>query len=121
MRADNCIRRKGVMILVKNTLRAKIIRLMADTTGRFVKIMLKDPITKCQRTVSSVYLEPNAEMETLIPDTVLQSDLVAGDMNSAHGVYHYRNMEITNKITLPHSISDHPILVFQASSLPFAE
>ena len=123
IRSDNYSRRKGTAILINEQLDVCVRRLLIDKEGRYVKISLIDNITRSNRTLTCAYLEPNGSLGYL-EDGVLGSDYIAGDLNqhcsnlASDGVYHLKNLTITDKIKVPNILSDHEILVGN-TDMPF--
>ena len=117
-RDDNELqRRKGTAILVNTRLDIDIQRIAADPNGRFVKIRIKNRDDNNALTISSVYLEPNGDLED-INKIIFESDVIGGDMNNINSglnqtdVFHTKNIEIVNKIEFEdNTIFDHPILL----------
>ena len=75
-RDDNELqRRKGTAILVNTRLDIDIQRIAADPNGRFVKIRIKNRDDNNALTISSVYLEPNGNLED-INKIIFESDVI---------------------------------------------
>ena len=92
-------------------------RIAADPNGRFVKIRMTNRDDNNSITISSVYLEPNGDIED-INKIIFESDVIGGDMNNGNSglnqtdVFHLKNIEIIDKIELEdNTIFDHPILL----------
>ena len=113
---NNTKRRKGVLILISKKLDIETQRVAADPNGRSVKVRIKNRRNDDSMTISSVYLEPNGDIED-INHIIFESDVIAGDMNNANsgiqskGVFHYKNIEIKDIIEFKENkMFDHPIL-----------
>ena len=117
-RADSNNGRRGVAILVSNTIDCDAYATRKDNEGRFIKVKLvkQDKLI----TLSSVYVEPDMENHAyeVIPQDIINADILAGDMNQANttfkkiaNVYHFSS-NITPLTTnqIPKQISDHPII-----------
>ena len=104
-RADNQIRRKGVAILVNSKLDLDCIKLAQDPNGRYLKVRIKNRDNLFSKTIASIYLEQNGNLEE-INETALEADIIGGDMNDAsttynkNGVFHTKNIDISDKIDL---------------------
>ena len=116
-RADNQLRRKGVAILINSKLDLDCIKLAQDPNGRFLKVRIKNRDNLFSKTVASIYLEPNGNIEE-INETALEADIIGGDMNDANttynknGVFHTKNIDILDKIDLKNrELFDHPLLI----------
>ena len=116
-RADNQLRRKGVAILINSKLDLDCIKLAQDPNGRFLKVRIKNRDNLFSKTVSSIYLEPNGNIEE-INETGLEADIIGGDMNDANttynknGVFHTKNIDISDKIDLKkRELFDHSLLI----------
>ena len=81
-RSNNQVRRKGVAIFIKTTIDAEIAKVAEDQEGRYVKVRIKNKITREVRTIACVYLEPTGDLRW-IPENIIGSDIVVGDFNSA--------------------------------------
>ena len=109
-------RRKGCCILVSKNVMASIITLKNDIEGRYIKISLKSEGIDIPTTISSIYLEPDGDLNK-IPIEVLETDIIAGDLNNAqsdlikNGVYHLKGIENIKPIKVNNKISDHDIIV----------
>ena len=110
-------RRKGTAILINTKLDVDIQRIAADPNGRFVKVRMTNRDDNNTITISSVYLEPNGDLED-INKIIFESDVIGGDMNNGNSglnqtdVFHLKNIEIIDKIELEdNTIFDHPILL----------
>ena len=109
-------RRKGCCILVSKNVMASIITLKNDIEGRYIKISLKSEGIDIPTTISSIYLEPDGDLNK-IPIEVLEADIIAGDLNNAqsdlikNGVYHLKGIENIKPIKVNNKISDHDIIV----------
>ena len=63
----------------------------------------------------TLYLEPKGDKNT-IHNELFDSDFIIGDLNkldtglNKYGVYHYKNIKITNEYQINNKISDHNIL-----------
>lgn len=123
-RGDNSLRRKGVAIFVRASLAVEIAKVAADPNGRFVKIRMRDPVTKKIRTIACTYLEPNGDLQSSIPEQILGSDIIAGDMNEhdtrieKRGVYYSKNYIHLEEVSVPRAISDHNYII-GTIKLPF--
>ena len=77
---------------------AYIITLKNDIDGRYIQISAKSKDINTPVTISSVYLEPNANLKN-IPEDIFESDIIAGDLNNAEtglqkeGIYHFKGIE----------------------------
>ena len=94
-------------------------KVASDTYGRFIKIRNKDNTSGDKLSLASIYIEPGRENEykTLIPATIRESNIIAGDLNNTNtplekvGVFHYKNMKYVKEIKLNRKILDHPIII----------
>jgi len=75
--------RKGTAILVNSALNVECSRIAADPQGRFIKIRIKNRMNDDSLTISSVYLEPNGDLDD-INQIIFESDVIGGDMNKAN-------------------------------------
>ena len=123
-KADNSERRKGVAILVSDELKSlNQITEKDDSNGRYIQIKITaDDESQEAIELNNIYIEPDQENnKEIIPQSIWQSDHIAGDMNKMNtgftiysNVYHIKNMEKRiNKINIPKIISDHPMLIYQ--------
>lgn len=117
-RANNPNNRKGVAVLISNDIKLKAKRIQHDPDGRFLKVTLQKEDSTYIKTIGCAYLEPsNQENISIIPSSVRNSDIFAGDLNKAmsgltiNGVYHFNGITYTESIKIPNSISDHSILL----------
>ena len=132
-RADNGERRKGVAILISNELKSlNQITEKDDYNGRFIQVKLTSDDDSSESIIfNNIYIEPDQENnKEIIPQTIWQSEHIAGDMNKTNRgfsidskVYHIKNMgkRLLN-INIPKIISDHPMIIYQMSiPIPFNE
>ncbi len=124
-RADNTVRRRGVAVLVRKQLDAKTEIIEKDKGGIYIKISLTDPVTRHSRTFATCNGGFDVNENFSVPEHVLCSDLVTGDMNShasgllRKGVYHHSsNLRFVGEIQVPTNMSDHNVLIF-AFDAPF--
>ena len=116
----NIERRKGIAILIHKNLLVSIIQINNDINGRFIKLSIKTEGATKSYTISGLYLEPNGDKNT-IPNELFDSDFIIGDLNkldtglNKYGVYHYKNIKITNEYQINNKISDHNILFGEAT------
>ena len=83
-RSDAQIRRKGVAILISKNLDVKVEKLESDELGRFLKISLTNQVSKISRTIGTVYIEPTAIDTIDIPENIIYSDFLMGDLNGTN-------------------------------------
>ena len=132
-RADNSERRKGVAILISNELKSlNQITEKDDYNGRFIQVKLTSDDDSSESIIfNNIYIEPDQENnKEIIPQTIWQSEHIAGDMNKTNTgfsidskVYHIKNMgkRLLN-INIPKIISDHPMIIYQMNiPIPFNE
>ena len=121
-RADNTVRRKGVITLISDQLDCLTYKTIFDNeNGRFLQVKLKS--TKDDGTIilNNVYLEPDNNNKFTIPQEIWNSEHIIGDLNQLDTgfekigkIYHMKNMgKIINKIEIPKKISDHPMIILQ--------
>ena len=117
-RADNTIRRRGVLILISTEVAASASILSKCENGRYIKVRLSNDILGSSLTISCTYLEPHTDLdEFTIPSLILLSDIVGGDMNNSHsgldrlGVYHLKGIKTTKQVEVSNSLSDHNIVI----------
>ena len=95
---------------------ASIISLKNDTYCRYIQISAKSKDSNIPITISSVYLEPDANIIN-IPEDIFDSDIIAGDLNNAEtglqkdGIYHFKGIENIRTIQINKKISDHDIKI----------
>ena len=118
IRADSDTGRRGVAIIIRNTLDCDAYAIRKDSEGKFIKVKIvkEDQVM----TISSVYIEPDMvnHATEVIPQDIMQSDIIAGDMNKAittlnkiANVYHLSpNITPLTINQLHRKISDHPII-----------
>ena len=70
---NNFSRRKGKDIFVNSTLDVDCSRIAVDLQGRFIKIIIKNRINDDSFIISSVYLEPNGDIDE-INKIILEKD-----------------------------------------------
>ena len=120
-RSNNILgKRKGVAILVSNKINGTIKILTNDRYGRYIKLEIRDKESNSRKTLSAIYLEPPPLNEpydlNLIPDEVMDSDYIAGDLNKANstininGIFHTKNISNCTIEKLPNHISDHGLM-----------
>ena len=110
-------KRKGCAILISRNINASVIQKLNDTMGRYIQLSLKTPKSNKAIMLACTYLEPNGDINN-IPEEIMESDIIAGDMNKAdfginrEEVYHYKGIIINNKYEIKHKrISDHNVLL----------
>ena len=110
--------RKGVAIMVHNDIKMKAIKTDSDANGRYVTVKLIDRERGSHCYLSSIYLEPDMQNNIgIIPDNVLNSDIVGADMNNAlsgfnvKGMFHFKGFELKEELRVPNTITDHQILI----------
>ena len=117
-RADSQFaRRKGTMILISKRISYEIVSITKCQFGRFIKILLKNTLTKTLTSIACVYLEQSEELSNnTIPDLIFNSDVVAGDLNNhntglqRNGLYHLKNISIIGSLNTS-NISHHKPLI----------
>jgi len=132
-RADKSELRKGVAILISNELKSlNQITEKNDYNGRFIQVKLTSDDDSSESIIfNNIYVEPDQENnKEIIPQTIWQSEHIAGDMNKMNSgfsidsnVYHIKNMgkKIQN-INIPKIISDHPMIIYQMNiPIPYNE
>ena len=132
-RKDNSERRKGVAILISNELKSlNQITEKDDYNGRFIQVKLTSDDDSSESNIfNNIYVEPDqVNNKEIIPQTIWQSEHIAGDMNKMNScfsidsnVYHIKNMgKKIHTINIPKIISDHPMIIYQMSiPIPFKE
>lgn len=81
-RADNQIRRKGVAILINTKLDIDCTKIAADPNGRYLKVRIKNRDNANSLYISSIYLEPNGQLES-INEIATESEIIGGDLKNA--------------------------------------
>ena len=118
-KTKNNVRRKGCCIFLSKNILASVLVLKNDINGRYIKISLKSPNFDIPLTISSLYLEPDGNIND-IPSDVLDADICAGDLNNAEtgfkrsGVYHLNGIADIHSIKVNNKISDHDIIIGKA-------
>ena len=98
-----------------------VLTLRNDSEGRYIKISLRSPNSDVSTTISSVYLEPNGDLNAINPE-IFDADILGGDLNDAptnltrYGVYHLKGINFVKSININKKISDHEILIGQAKA-----
>ena len=86
----------------------------------FIKIKIKTNNEK-EYTVACAYIEPSMEKHPeIIPPEIKEADIIGSDLNQMNtglkkiaNVYHVMGKgKFIDRIEQPHSISDHPMLIF---------
>lgn len=117
----NIIRGKGCGILINKNLMVSVLTLRNDSEGRYIKITLKSPNSAIPITISSVYLEPDGDLNAINPE-IFDADILGGDLNDAptnltrYGVYHLKRINFVKSININKKISDHGILIGQVKA-----
>ena len=55
-----------------------VLTLRNDSEGKYIKISLKSPDSDVPTTISSVYLEPNGDLNSINPE-IFDADILGGD------------------------------------------
>ena len=117
-RADADIRRRGVLILVSNQIKAQTYRTYKDNDGRYIQIKIKEN-EDTYIDIATGYLEPTKENNLeLLLEALENINFFAGDLNKAQtgmeikaNVYHIKGIKIKEIIKQKNIISDHPIMI----------
>lgn len=116
---NRTVRRKG------SNIDCKCIKVDDDPMGRFVKIKMVGKSQYNTITLSSIYLEPDADVDDMImPDSVLNAKIIAGDCNKhklnmeSIDVYNLKNIKVIELVPVETKISDHGYILAKVS-LPF--
>ena len=103
------MKRKGCCILISKNIIASVLVLKNDINGRYIKVSIQTPKSQNPLTLSSVYLEPNGDIND-IPSEVPDSDIIDGDLNNAEtglkriGVYHLNGINDVSTIKINYKI-----------------
>ena len=83
--------------MVHKNIMASIIILKNDIEDRYIKLNLKSDEIDILTIISSIYLEPNRDLNKITID-FLEANIIAGDLNNIpsdlikNGVYHYKGI-----------------------------
>ena len=122
---SNSTSRKGVSILISNSLDCDTYKTIEDLKGRYLQVKMKNEYNEIF--LGAAYVEPTEQNNfDILPKNIIESNIFSGDLNKMNSgliiienVYQIKNIgELVEKIKVPKKISGHPILIFQRE-LPF--
>ena len=120
-RSNAGIKRRGCAIFVTQNLNNLVQPIAKDPEGRYIKLKITNNENNDSFTIPTIYLEPNKEHHLeIIPQHILQSDILFGDMNKAitgftkyERVYHVKGLEELDHIEkIQRGISEHNMIIF---------